>query len=403
MGFLSLFEVASMPILQVLIISGLGAFLATGYCNLLNADARRSLNKIVYVVFTPALMFANLAKTVTLQDIISWWFMPVNVGLTFLIGGILGWITVKILKPGLHLEGLVIASCSAANLGNLVLIVLPAICNEDGSPFGDDHAACSSIGLSYASFSMALGGFYIWTYTFHLVKSSSIKFKALRAAEEEAARDPNDDLEADVKARLLNGESEGYDAESHPVSPKKESEPLWRKIIEFLHLILEELMAPPSVGAIIGLIFGATTWLRGLVIGDGAPLRVIQDSLKLLGDGTIPSITLILGGNLIQGLRSSKVKPTVIIGILFVKYLLLPVIGIGVVKAADTFGFLPPDPLYRFVLMLQFTLPPAMSIGTMAQLYDVGQEECSVIFLWTYLFAALALTLWSTVFMWILS
>uniref|UniRef100_A0A803M266 PIN-like protein n=1 Tax=Chenopodium quinoa TaxID=63459 RepID=A0A803M266_CHEQI len=207
-----------------------------------------------------------------------------------------------------------------------------------------------------------LGGFYIWTYTFHLVKSSSIKFKALRAAKEEAARDSNDDLEADVKAHLLNGESEGYDAESHPVSPKKESEPLWRKIIEFLHLILEELMAPPSAGAIIGLIFGATTWLRGLVIGDGAPLQVIQDSLKLLGDGTIPSITLILGGNLIQGLRSSKVKPIVIIGTLFVKYLLLPVIGIGVVKAADTFGFLPPNPLYRFVLMLQFTLPPAMSI-----------------------------------------
>lgn len=28
--------------------------------------------QIVYVVFTPALMFASLAKTVTLQDIISW-------------------------------------------------------------------------------------------------------------------------------------------------------------------------------------------------------------------------------------------------------------------------------------------------------------------------------------------
>ncbi|XP_021714096.1 protein PIN-LIKES 7-like [Chenopodium quinoa] len=403
MGFLSLFEVSSMPILQVLIISGLGAFLATGYCNLLNADARRSLNKIVYVVFTPALMFASLAKTVTLQDIISWWFMPVNVGLTFLIGGIFGWIAVKILKPGLHLEGLIIASCSAANLGTLVLIVLPAICHEDGSPFGDDHAACSSIGLSYASFSMALGGFYIWTYTFHLVKSSSIKFKALIAAVEEAARDPNKDIEADVKTQLLNGKNEGYDAHIHPASPKKESELHLQKIVEFLHQILQEIMAPPTIGAVIGLTFGAVTWFRDLVIGDGAPLRVIQDCLKLLGDGTIPCTTLVLGGNLIQGLRSSKVKPSVIMGILFVKYLLLPVIGIGVVKAADCFGFLPPDPLYSFVLMLQFTMPPAMSIGTMAQLFDVGQEECAVIFLWTYLFAALALTFWSTIFMWILS
>lgn len=81
----------------------------------------------------------------------------------------------------------------------------------------------------------------------------------------------------------------------------------------------------------MGFIFGAITWLRNLLIGDNAPLRVIQDSIKLLGyviklkpmfslcsfycfiktltdglevvcrDGTIPCITLILGGNLIQG------------------------------------------------------------------------------------------------------
>ncbi|XP_057251611.1 protein PIN-LIKES 7 isoform X2 [Beta vulgaris subsp. vulgaris] len=329
--------------------------------------------------------------------------MPINVGLTFIIGGALGWIAVKLLKPGLHLEGLVIASCSAANLGNLVLIVVPAICHEDGSPFGDDHAACSSIGLSYASFSMALGGFYIWTYTFHLIRSSSVKFKALKAAEQEASRDPNKDLEANAKTHLLDEEIQGYDAENHPVSHEKKSVPIWRKIVELLRQIVEELMAPPTIAAVIGLIFGSITWLKGLIIGDNAPLRVIQDCINLLGNGLLPCIILILGGNLIQGLRSAKIKTTMILGILFVKYLLLPIIGIGVVKAADSFGFLPPDPLYHFVLMLQFTLPPAMSIGTMAQLFDVGQEECSVIFLWTYVFAALALTFWSTVFMWILS
>jgi hypothetical protein len=39
--------------------------------------------------------------------------MPVNIGLTFLIGGILGWILVKILRPKPYLEGLVIATCSS--------------------------------------------------------------------------------------------------------------------------------------------------------------------------------------------------------------------------------------------------------------------------------------------------
>jgi hypothetical protein len=39
--------------------------------------------------------------------------MPVNIGLTFLFGGILGWVVVKILKPKPHLEGLIVATCSS--------------------------------------------------------------------------------------------------------------------------------------------------------------------------------------------------------------------------------------------------------------------------------------------------
>lgn len=34
---------------------------------------------------------------------------------------------------------------------------------------------------------------------------------------------------------------------------------------------------------IIGFIVGAIPWVKNLIIGDGAPLRVIQDSIKLLG------------------------------------------------------------------------------------------------------------------------
>lgn len=409
-----------MPILQVLLISGLGAFMATEYCGLLTADARKSLNKIVFMVFTPSLMFAGLARTVTFQDIISWWFMPVNIAFTFLIGGMLGWIVVKLLKPKPYLEGLVIATCASGNLGNLLLIIVPAICNEDNSPFGD-KSACSSVGLSYASFSMALGGFFIWTYTYQLVRSSSVKYKELQAADD-FSKQPNKDLDSNESTRLLKGENQEpvaisvhstktvEDVEDQAVisqestgKSKKESVTLWGKFIGVLHTILEELLAPPTLAAILGFIFGAISWLRKLIIGDSAPLRVIQDSVKLLGDGTIPCITLILGGNLTQGLRTSRIRPWVILGVLSVRYIISPAIGIGVVKAANSLGFLPPDPLYHYVLMVQFTLPPAMNIGTMTQLFNVGQEECSVLFLWTYLAAALALTFWSTVYMWILS
>lgn len=418
MGFWTLFEVASLPIIQVLLISFFGALMATEYLNLLPKDARKSLNKLVFMVFTPSLMFASLAKTVTLEDIISWWFMPVNIGLTFLIGGILGWILVKILRPKPYLEGLVIATCSSGNLGNLLLIIVPAICTEDGSPFGDS-SICTSVGLSYASFSMALGGFFIWTYTFHLIRTSAAKLKALQAVVE-ASKAPNNDFDASQETHLLIGQDQenvaigvassksAEDTESHAIV-SQESEhgkgnvSSWTKLIGFLHQILEELLEPPTIAAILGFIFGATTFLRNLIIGSEAPLRVIQDSIKLLGDGTIPCITLILGGNLTEGLRASKIKSWIVVGVICVRYIILPAIGMWVVKAAGHLGFLPSDPLFHYVLMIQYTLPPAMNIGTMTQLFNVGQEECSVLFLWTYLVAALALTAWSTIFMWILS
>ncbi|KAF8011212.1 hypothetical protein BT93_J1733 [Corymbia citriodora subsp. variegata] len=417
MVFWSLLAVASMPVLQVLIICVMGAFMATGRCNLLPADTRKALNKIVFIAFTLSLIFASLTKTVTLQDIISWWFMPINIGISFLVGGVLGWMLVKVLKPMAHLEGLIIAACSTGNLGNLPLIIILAVCDEDGSPFGDWNA-CRSAGLSYASFLMALGGFYIWTYTYQLIRTSSTKFKALQAAKE-ASKAPNIDPDAGSATRLLK-EKDGEQQTAISVQWTKASEhsetqaisrgdsdysntSLWNKVREPLLHVLEELMSPPTLAAIVGFIVGAITFLKNLIIGENAPLHVIQDTIQLLGDGTIPCITLILGGNLTQGLRSSRIRPWAIAGVICVRYVILPVIGIGVVKAASKLGFLASDPLYRYVLMVQFTLPPAMNIGTMTQLFDVGQEECSVLFLWTYLFAAIALTIWSTGFMWILS
>ncbi|ONH97349.1 hypothetical protein PRUPE_7G185200 [Prunus persica] len=365
MGFWTLLEVACMPTFQVLIISVLGAFMATEYWNLLPVDARRSMNKVVFVVFTPSLVFASVAKTITFEDIISMWFMIVNVGLTFLFGGILGWILVKIVRPKPYQEGLVMAACSS----------------EDGNPFGD-HSVCKRVGLSYVSFSMALGGFFIWTYSYQLIRTSAMKWKALQAIEaaEEASKNPNSDLDAEGETPLLKGEDEEQGSivvssngsrNQEAIVADESDVPFSRKVVAFVKQILHELLAPPTVAAIVGFFIGSIPFLKKIIIGDSAPLRVIEDSITQLGNGTIPCITLILGGNLIQGLRKSTIKIPIIIGVIIVRYV--------------------------------FTLPPAMNIGTMTQLFDVAEAECSVIFLWTYLVAALALTIWSTVYMWLLS
>lgn len=144
-----------------------------------------------------------------------------------------------------------------------------------------------------------------------------------------------------------------------------------------------------------------------------------------------------------------------IIGIIAVRYIFLPFLGVLIIKGATKLGLVQPDPLYQFMLLLQYALPPAMNIGniiiylvpklyfyncflivltvihlsktlisgsrynelyitqlfqfyfpmsgTIAQLFGAGESECSVIMLWTYALASVAVTLWSTYFMWLVA
>ncbi|XP_078448453.1 protein PIN-LIKES 7-like isoform X2 [Wolffia australiana] len=320
--------------------------------------------------------------------------MVVNIGMTFVIGGALGWIVVTIVRPEADLRGPVMAVCSAGNLGNLMLVLLPAICNESLSPFGETDV-CRARGLSYASFSMALGCFYLWTITHSLMRSAyEIQKKKLVAASvEEGAIDAAPLLPtAASSSGLLEGEIAEVEERS-----------FIKRVTEVVVQFFMQFKSPPAAGALTGLLFGASPWLKSLIIGPTAPFRAVYDSISLMGQGTIPCITVILGGNLTQGVRKSRVSLSIILAVLVVKFIFLPAAGIAITEAASRLGFLPVDPLFRYALLLQYTLPPAMAIGTMAQLFDVAREECAVLFLWSYLLAAPALTLWSSVYLWILS
>ncbi|RYQ81742.1 hypothetical protein Ahy_B10g100356 [Arachis hypogaea] len=243
MGFWELLAVASNPIIQVLLVSAVGVYMASDkFDNFLSENFRRSLNKLVFIAFTPSLIFASFARSVSLDDMISWWFMPVNIGCTFVIGGFLGW-----LIPSLKVEGLIIAACSTGSIASKLYIMI-----LDQVP-----QSC------------------------------------------------------------------------------------WQGLVETVSQIVSELLSPPTIATFLGFIFGGVDWLRSLIIGEDAPLRVIQETIQLLGEGTIPCITILLGGNLTQ--------------------------------------------------------------GTMTQLFDAGTEEASVITLWTYSAATISLTLWSTTLLYVLT
>ncbi|KAF4371052.1 hypothetical protein G4B88_002981 [Cannabis sativa] len=316
MELLGLFVTASMPVLKVLLLTGLGSYLALDSVNILGKDAIKYLNTIVFYVFNPALVGSSLANTVTYDSMIKLWFMPVNVLITFII----------------------------------------ALCKEKGSPFGDSDV-CYSYGMAYVSLSMAIGAIYLWSYVYNIVRVSSTSINDIKSSRESLEEPLLLPSPEDVALQVGDSESSGIKQ--------------LRLVKLFRELNLKALLAPSTIGAIIGYIIGVVPLFRKSLIG--------------------------------SGLRGEGIQKSLVVGIVVARYIALPLTGILVVKGAVHLGLVQQEPLYQFVLLLQFVVPPAMNIGTMTQLFGAGEKECSVIMFWTYALASISLTIWCTYFMWLVT
>ncbi|KAH0705167.1 hypothetical protein KY290_009862 [Solanum tuberosum] len=92
MGLLDLLVAASMPVIQILLITALGLALALDRFAILGEDARKHLNNIVFYICNPSLISSNLSKTITYESMKRLWFMPLNIFITFIVGSILAWV-----------------------------------------------------------------------------------------------------------------------------------------------------------------------------------------------------------------------------------------------------------------------------------------------------------------------
>ncbi|XP_022744893.1 protein PIN-LIKES 3-like [Durio zibethinus] len=417
MELLNLFITSLIPVVKVLLVIAVGLFLATERIDLLGANARHHLNNLVFYVFFPALIGCSLADTITIENLATLWFMPVNIFISCIIGSALGWILVKITRTPRHLKGLVIACSSAANLGNMLLIILPAICEQSSSPFGDS-STCSAYGEAYASLSLAIQAIYVWSILYFIMRTSAnceveeIKANDCTIIVKTSGQTTEILSETCAEPLLTSNGCSGdniYQVDLPQIRDEgNEKISTFGKIKQcFMTVIrsksLKMIFAPSTIAAIVGFIVGIVSPIRNALVGDSAPVHVIYSSIELIGEAGIPSITLIVGANLLKGLKGSGVGASLIVGIIVIRNILLPVCGIVVVKTANYLGVVDSDSFYQFTLLLQYAIPPAMNIGTISQMLGTGESEFSVLMLWNYVVAAFSLTLWTAFYMWLVT
>ncbi|KAJ6431747.1 hypothetical protein OIU84_019098 [Salix udensis] len=158
---------AIVPLMKLICLIVIGLVLAHPKAQMIPRATFRLLSKLVFALFLPCLIFTELGESITLQNIALWWFIPVNVLVSTVIGCLLGVAVVLICRPPPEFKRLTIIMTAFGNTGNLPLAIVGSVCHTKDSPFGPH---CHSKGVAYVSFAQWVAVILVYTLVYHMME-----------------------------------------------------------------------------------------------------------------------------------------------------------------------------------------------------------------------------------------
>ncbi|KAF8378638.1 hypothetical protein HHK36_029987 [Tetracentron sinense] len=408
---------AVVPLMKLLSLAIIGLVLAHPKTQIVPKATFKLLSKLVFALFLPCLIFTDLGQSITLENVTLWWFIPVNVVLSTVIGCILGYLVAIICRPPPEFIRFTIIMTAFGNTGNLPIAIVGSVCHSTDNPFGPH---CHRRGVAYVSFAQWVAVILVYTLVYHMMEPPleyyEIVEEGIEIEEEALVNDISRPLLVEAEwpgiedketehsktpfiARVFNSISsisrtafpdldfmdEG--SSSSPKSIRCLAEP---RMVRRIRIVAEQtpirhILQPPTIASLLAIIVGMVPQLKAFFFGDDSPLSFFTDSLEILAGAMVPSVMLILGGMLAEGPNDSKLGIRTTIGIIVARLLVLPLLGIGVVAFADKMNFLVDgDQMYRFVLLLQYTTPSAILLGAIASLRGYAVSEASALLFWQH-------------------
>lgn len=392
----STIKIAILPIAKVFTMCFLGFLMASKYVNILPTSGRKLLNGLVFTLLLPCLIFSQLGQAITLQKMMEWWFIPFNVVLATISGSLIGLLVATIVRPPYPFFKFTIIHIGIGNIGNVPLVLIAALCRDQGNPFGDSDK-CSRDGTAYISFGQWVGAIVLYTYVFQMLAPPPQGTFDVEGGHVPIKSQQHNGSATPEQVPLLSQEP-GIVVSN--VSNKGKIKELMMFIYDKLKL--KQLIQPPIIASVLAMILGCVPFLKSLIFTTDAPLYFFTDSCMILGEAMIPCILLALGGNLVDGPGSSKLGFRTTAAIIFGRLLLVPTAGLGIVTLADKLGFLPAgDKMFKFVLLLQHTMPTSVLSGAVANLRGCGRESAAILF-WVHIFAIISMAGWIVLYIHIL-
>ncbi|KAF7808790.1 protein PIN-LIKES 2 [Senna tora] len=429
-------KTAIVPLLKLLCLIVIGLFLANPKFQIIPKATFKLLSKLVFALFLPCLIFTELGKSITLQNFVDWWFIPVNVLVSTCLGCILGMLVVIVCRPPPQLNRFTIIMTGFGNSGNLLLAVVGSVCHSSHHPFGDD---CSTRGVAYVSLSQWVSVILVYTFVYHMMEPPMEFYELIDEEEQEGEQEQEERISTNLSkpllveaewpgiedketqhsktpfiARMFKNISGGNNPDLEISeegsfsgnSPRMMSCLAEPRVVRRIRIVAEQtpiqhILQPPTIASLLAIIIGTVPQLKALFFGFDAPMAFITDSLEIMGGAMVPSVMLILGGMLSEGPNESTVLGIrTTIGIIVARLLVLPLLGFGVVGLCDKMGgfLVEDDAMFRLVILLQYATPSAILLGAIASLRGYAVSEASALLFWQHVLALFSLSLYLIVF-----
>lgn len=334
---MSIFSVSFLAVFKLVIVILIGVWL--GRSGILNKQAREALSKVIIKVMLPSLLIVSLSQNAGIDNLGKWSFLLIAAALFALFGFIIGCLLNRLFRVPTGLRRLVSVATSLGNASYLPMPLLATI--AAGAPLFAHDPGAESRSIAYISVYLICHSPLLWLFGYPLLSGKSWR------------------------------------------------EISWRMIAN-----------PPLFASGIGLLLAVVPPLNRLIVQPDAPLRVLLDAGQLMSAGVFPCALLILGANLAEKLPAGETVPwNAYAALVLGRLVLMPIIGYAFTLLAWRQGWIPDDPMFALVLMIEASVPPANNLMLMCQMHKRGEAAIARLLLCAYCLAVPSLTIAVTVFL----
>lgn len=385
-------------VMQVVIISFAGFWSARS--GLLPKKAQKAISALNVDLFTPALIFSKLARSLSMAKILEIAIIPLFFGLTTFISFFSGRLISRVLKLDRDETNFVVANSIFGNSNSLPVSLTLSLAYTlpnlvwDQIP-NDNRDKVASRGILYLLIFQQFGQMLRWSWGYN---------KLMRWSGENTQHMPPSQVQAHLESRssLATSALAQTGASSEATSMNYVPSTFSQKIVDNSRGIVNKILSylnPPLWSMIASVIVAAIPPLQHeLFQDDGFINNTLAEAVTQLGSVSIPLILIVLGSNLYpseETFRRTHNYKKLIVGSIIGRMILPSMFLLPIIAAAVKYinVSILDDPIFLVVGFLLTVSPPAIQLTQITQLNEFFEAEMADILFWGYVVLSLPVSI----------